>query len=91
MYSLRTTAFAAIRASRFVASNVYHFSSISAPLVRSEILGNVGIIYLSDPSRLNALTVEMGEQFLLAVDTMIAAGNTKSIRSCIITGDGKNL
>ena len=68
--------------------NVAMLSTHSRLLVRTEIVGKVGIISLSDPSRLNALTVEMGEQFLLAVDKMIAASNSHKIRLCIITGDG---
>lgn len=57
-------------------------------LVRTSISDGVGWIYLSDPSRLNALTVAMGEQFVSAVDEMVYASNSGTIRSCVITGDG---
>jgi enoyl-CoA hydratase/carnithine racemase len=63
-------------------------TQIKGELVRTVVKDGVGWIYLSDPSRLNALTVAMGEQFMCAVDTMVHAANSGDIRSCIVTGDG---
>lgn len=43
-------------------------------LVTSEIRGQVGILTLNDPARLNALTAAMGEEFTAAVDEMNMVG-----------------
>ena len=63
-------------------------SSNIPTLVRTEFIGSTGIIYLSDPTRLNALTVAMGSQFVNAVEEMRLASEDQKIRACIITGDG---
>lgn len=66
-------------------------NSTSKAFVRTEFKNNVGIIYLCDPTRLNALTVEMGNQFITAVDEMITRANKKEIRTVVITGEGINI
>lgn len=61
----------------------------STQLVRTDIINDdVGVIYLNDPARLNALTVPMGKQFVKAVEEMNTAANEQKIRSCIVTGNG---
>lgn len=57
-------------------------------LVKVQIVDNVGVIKLSDPNRLNALTVDMGEQFVSAVSQMTTAAKEQRIRAVIVTGDG---
>ena len=64
------------------------FSSATS-LVRTEYIGSTGVIYLSDPTRLNALTVSMGAQFMEAVDEMCQASDEQKIRACVVTGDGE--
>lgn len=65
------------------------YASSNLKLVRtSYIEDTIGVIYLSDPMRLNALTVSMGAQFMEAVEEMVKASNSQKIRACIITGDG---
>ena len=51
-------------------SSVSISSRNGSSFVKSETRGNVGIITLCDPARLNALTAAMGEQFVAAVDEM---------------------
>lgn len=63
-------------------------------LVRTEIKNinghSTGIIYLSDSSKLNALTVELGAQFKESVAQMVQAVREKKIRACVLTGDGNS-
>jgi hypothetical protein len=47
-----------------------HSVSTGSPLVTSVIKDQIGIITLCDPSRLNALSEDMGEQFVASVDLM---------------------
>lgn len=61
---------------------------LSTSLVVSEVKDRIGFIRLNDPSRMNALTVEMGDEFLTAVDRMIRAAHNQDIRACIVTGAG---
>lgn len=66
--------------------------SSSTNLVRSEVIAHknsgVGIIRLSDPMRLNALTVDMGKDFVRAVELMQHKAKNQEIRCCIVTGEG---
>lgn len=61
-------------------------------LVKSEIRKidghGIGIITLCDPKKLNALTVNMGDQFVKVTDEMAAAARKQEIRACIFTGEG---
>jgi enoyl-CoA hydratase len=57
-------------------------------LVTAEIRGNVGVLTLTDPARLNALTAAMGQQFVAAVDEMNEAVASQKIRACVVTGAG---
>lgn len=56
--------------------------------VKSAIVDNVGVITLNDPARLNALTVEMGDQFKAVVDSFVVAAKEQKIRSVVVTGEG---
>ncbi len=56
--------------------------------VKTSFIDNVGVITLSDPVRLNALTVEMGESFKAAVDLMTVAADEQRIRAVVVTGEG---
>lgn len=49
---------------------------------------NIGYVILSDYVKLNALTVEMGQQFKVAINEMTEASKNQDIRGCIITGEG---
>lgn len=49
-------------------------------LVTSEIVNNIGIITLNDPKRLNALTANMGEQFVAHVNNM-----NEVLAACVVT------
>lgn len=79
-------------------SNRYYFrcnSNISSALVRSEVIHshdsngkNIGIIYLSDKLKLNALTIDMARDFKQVVNDMKQKAISQEIRACIITGDG---
>ena len=57
-------------------------------LVKTAVEGPVGKIILNDPARLNALTVDMGQQFVNAVREMTDLALSQQIRACIITGEG---
>lgn len=61
---------------------------LSSQLVETSSAGSVGIITLNDPSRLNALTVEMGEQFSEAVEYFSKEARDQRIRSIVVTGSG---
>lgn len=66
-------------------------SSVVNSLVKASYVGNVGVIQLNDPSKLNALSVELGKQFVVAVREMVHASNMQQIRSCIIKGSGRRM
>jgi enoyl-CoA hydratase/carnithine racemase len=57
-------------------------------LVDVYVNNGVGVIVLNDPKKLNALTEDMGYQFVDAVSMMKRASQDQLIRSCIITGSG---
>eukprot|EP01038_Epipyxis_sp_PR26KG_P012941 gene12941-17349_t len=48
----------------------------------------IGVISFNDPKKLNALTVEMGDEFMKAVAYFDLLGKEKLINSLIITGEG---
>ncbi len=56
--------------------------------VKISVVDKIGIITLSDPGRLNALTVDMGESFKSAVAALTVAAKEQLIRAVIVTGDG---
>lgn len=58
-------------------------------LVKTSIVDGVGIITLSDPKRLNALTVAMGEDFKKAVAELTLAVKDQKIRAVVVTGAGE--
>jgi enoyl-CoA hydratase/carnithine racemase len=67
------------------------FSSGAGALVKTSLIGKggrVGLIKLNDPSKFNALTVEMGDQFRMAVEEMRRRAVNQEIRACIVTGEG---
>lgn len=72
--------------------NMHATSSILRSLVRTEfreVYGQrIGLILLSDHTKLNALTVEMGKQFQSAVEAMSNSAKNQEIRGCVITGEG---
>lgn len=79
---------------KIIHSSCRRFSSGAAKksLVKSEVIKvdeiGVGVITLSNPSHLNALTVEMGEEFKDHVKQMRDHARNQNIRACIVTGDG---
>lgn len=60
----------------------------SKSLVESYVKDHVGVIVLNDPKKLNALTEDMGVQFVGCVNIMKKNAEEQKIRSCIITGAG---
>lgn len=65
-----------------------NFSAASSQFVNTRIENEIGIITLSDPARLNALTVNMGEEFKKAVTQFTIAAKEQKIRAVVVTGDG---
>ena len=62
------------------------FSSLTAaPLVTSRLVGSVSVLTLNDPSRLNALTFEMGA----ALGEAINAIDYSKTNAVVVTGAGK--
>lgn len=56
-------------------------------LVRTKLMGNVAIVELSDPGRLNALTLEMREELIVALRE---ANLDRSSAAIVLTGSGSN-
>ena len=63
-------------------------SCVSSEFVKTKIENEIGIITLSDPKRLNALTVAMGENFRSAVAELTQAAKEQRIRAVVVTGEG---
>ena len=78
----------AMRSGRILTFCSKRLFSTSSQLVHTRIENSVGIITLSDPTRLNALTVNMGESFKEAVALMSTAAKEQRIRAVVVTGDG---
>jgi enoyl-CoA hydratase/carnithine racemase len=57
-------------------------------LVEVSVVDRIGLITLNDPARLNALTVDMGDAFVVAVDQMTAAAKQQQVRAVVVTGKG---
>lgn len=64
-------------------------SSIEDKTEEDPSMVSVGMIVLSDESKLNALTEAMGRQFTETVQTMRDLAKRGLIRACIVTGDGE--
>lgn len=81
-----------MRAFRLIKRNIGYIvagaTRNATTLVETSITDNIGLITLNDPARLNALTVEMGDAFLVAVDQMIAAAKQQQVRAVVVTGKG---
>lgn len=65
-----------------------NFSAIGQ-FVKTRIENEIGIITLCDPARLNALTVNMGENFKAAVAEFTVAAKEQRIRAVVVTGEGE--
>lgn len=52
--------------------------------------GKTSVITLADPRRLNALTVEMGKEFIDVVAKVVELANLQKTNACIVTGEGGN-
>ena len=59
---------------------------MSDTVVRYEVDGGVALITLDRPDKLNAWTVEMGEQYVAALD---GAGADPDVRVLVVTGSGR--
>ena len=70
--------------SRFIVTNRISSRCISGitKKIETDILdeSKIGIIRLKDPKKLNALTIEMGEEFLRAVDMLENEATNQRIR-----------
>lgn len=66
-----------------------NFHITGGEFIKISIIDEVGLITLSDPGRLNALTVNMGESFTSAVAALTVAAKDQLIRAVVITGDGE--
>lgn len=61
---------------------------VERKFVKLEQLDETVILKLSDPSRMNAMTVEMGREFNEVLKDIEFDVNQQKVRSVIITGDG---
>jgi enoyl-CoA hydratase/carnithine racemase len=79
---------ALLRPSFKVSSCLRKLHVASGDFIKISIVDQVGVITLSDPGRLNALTVDMGESFKSAVAALTVAAKDQLIRAVVVTGDG---
>lgn len=62
----------------------------SKKYVKTSFVDDIGVIIMSDPKRLNALTCEMGKEFTESVYQMREAAEEQRIRACILMGEGES-
>ena len=59
---------------------------MAEPLVQIEREGDVAVVVLNDPERLNAMTEAMGQALAAAVDALAADA---AVRAVVLTGAGR--
>lgn len=62
-------------------------SSVKIPVVLSELIGNVLLVTLNRPDRLNAATPELTRLYM---ETLLAASSDERVRVIVVTGAGRS-